>query len=240
MNSGLAVSLFVCVTAIAATALARARLSVVRISAGLVPPYLGVILIFSKSLAAIVYGLFFVPLAAVMRARSQMRVATLLSVVVFLYPVLRIANLFPMERAVSLAASINEERAHSLQFRFNHEAGLLNKAQERIFLGWGGFSRSRVWDEKSGRDISVTDGAWIIILGARGVVGFVAIFGLLLIPVFIAHRKLGRIPRRRERLLIAGLSLIIVVYAVDLLPNGLFTNLPFFLAGAFAVNNRRP
>ena len=42
----------------------------------------------------------------------------------------------------------------------------------------------RVYDSDTRRDISVTDGHWIITLGQAGLLGFIAEFGLLTLPIF--------------------------------------------------------
>ncbi len=59
-----------------------------------------------------------------------------------------------------------------------------------------------------------------------------ATFGLLLIPLFLVGRRLRKTTDRGERTLIAATSLILAVTAVDLLPNSLASNYPYFISGA--------
>jgi hypothetical protein len=133
---------------------------------------------------------------------------------------------------VDFSATIDHERAASLKFRFDNEDLLLEKALERPWFGWGGNARYRVINEQ-GIDVSVTDGAWIILLGAYGIVGFSARFALLLLPIIMALRQVGRMNPERQ-VILAGIALMATIYTVDLLPNGLFNELPLFLSGVVA------
>ncbi len=66
-----------------------------------------------------------------------------------------------------IADNISERRAESFKTRIDNENILVVKALERPMFGWGGWGRSRVYDE-DGRDISITDGFWVIVLGVCG------------------------------------------------------------------------
>jgi len=140
--------------------------------------------------------------------------------------------LVPTEKMIDAAKVVSATRADSLEFRFRHEDALMERAKERFVFGWGGYNRSRVHDPKTGQDLSTVDGFWIITTGTRGIMGFACVFGLLLFPIFNAYRRLSRIPNRRDQALIAAVSLMIIMYAVDMIPNGLWLFLPFYLAGA--------
>src|SRR5699024_3988850 len=60
-----------------------------------------------------------------------------------------------------IAHSISDRRADSLQTRLTNEDRLSAKALQRPVFGWGGWGRNRVYN-KYGKDISITDGMWII------------------------------------------------------------------------------
>jgi len=82
----------------------------------------------------------------------------------------------------------NEERAGSLEFRFDAEQLLGEKARQRIIFGWGGWNRNRVYDyNRWGEpiDLTITDSFWMITLGNRGLVGVFSITAALLLPVVI-------------------------------------------------------
>ncbi len=82
-----------------------------------------------------------------------------------------------------IAEKFSPSRASSLQFRFDNETLLLNKAFQGSFVGWGGFNRSRVFDSK-GKDIAVTDGGWIIVYGMNGIYGLSVFLVMIQLPVF--------------------------------------------------------
>jgi hypothetical protein len=60
----------------------------------------------------------------------------------------------------------------------------------------------------------------------------VGVFGLLLIPIWRVNCHLSRIRSRRDRTLLASLSLTLAIRAVDLLPNGFMASVTILLAGA--------
>jgi hypothetical protein len=78
--------------------------------------------------------------------------------------------------------SIGEDRAESLQFRFEQENQLIARALERPAFGWGGWGRNLVRDEND-KNVSVPDGLWIIVLGSHGIVGLLAYGAMTLLPV---------------------------------------------------------
>jgi hypothetical protein len=231
MRTGIAVAMFMLTTAMAAVALARSSplrgLTVPRWK----PAYLTIVLLLCKSTGAITYGLFVLPLLAFMR-RARVRLAVVLAVFLMSFPLLRISQVFPTDAVVSgFEAVAGQERSLSLWFRFWNEDELLAHARDRFWFGWGGYGRFRIYDPFTGQDLSVTDGDWTIVLGSRGLVGFVSIYALLVAGIFLAARRLQRIPDPKDRRLVAALALIVAVNALDLIPNGLFHTLPYFYAG---------
>jgi hypothetical protein len=107
----------------------------------------------------------------------------------------------------------------------------LDKASERILFGWGRFGRSRIFDEW-GKDISVTDGGWIIILGQNGLLGFLAEFGLLALAVFRAASAFKFVDRKNDGIFLAALALIVAINMIDLLPNESLSPWTWLLAGS--------
>jgi hypothetical protein len=94
---------------------------------------------------------------------------------------------------VHAASGITAERAQSIEFRIVNERMLMEKALSRPWLGWGRWGRSRVYDAEDGRDISVTDSLWVILLGTYGLVGLTSMALLLLLPTLLF---LQRFPAR--------------------------------------------
>jgi hypothetical protein len=112
--------------------------------------YLLAILFATKSLAAIVYGAATALVISFVRSRLAMRCAVVLALMVVTYPILRVSDIFPTTVLVRVARKVNEDRAHSLAFRFGNEDRLLDRAMEEPWFGWGGYNRNRVFGEVSG------------------------------------------------------------------------------------------
>jgi len=232
MSEGLATAIFMASTLIAAATLARAGIPVLGYSARPVSAYLGVVLLACKSLASIVIGGASTA-SLVLQPRAVARIALVVCLLATLYPALRLADLVPTQRIVELAETMSDPiRARSLGGRLESEGKMLDKARERFVFGWGTNARNWVFDPMTGETMVQPDGYWILRLGSRGLVGFGASFGLCLVPVVLAWARLGRVAGRRDQILLVGLMLIIAIRMVDWIPNGRWTSLPVFLAGA--------
>jgi len=190
-----------------------------------------IVVILCKSTGAIVYILASLPLLIRRKAKSMVQIAMLLAAIVFLYPVLRFTGAFPVQGVLNASTSLfGSDRSDSMAFRFKNEDVMLARARERPLFGWGSYGRNFVFDTY-GR-ISIPDGYWILTLGQLGVTGFTVAFGLLLVPIFIARRRLKTMTDEQERRLLTGSSLILAIVAVDLIPNGMWGLYPYVLAGA--------
>lgn len=233
MTHGLALALMMLHVTVLATALAKVKISVWKV---LKPKTLAaalfVVLILCKSTGAILYGLMVVPLVWIGRIKTQLRFATVVGALALLYPALQAADLVPIQSMLAAAEFISPARAESLNFRFENEEVLLEKARERVLFGWGSYGRNSLYDAEMGKRISVTDGHWIILLGTRGVVGLLCAFCLALYPIYLLRKRLRLIPDRKDQILLMALGLMITMGVADLIPNGLFNNYPYFVAGA--------
>jgi hypothetical protein len=190
--------------------------------------WLFITLVLAKSLGALLIATVTAPLMLFLTTRPQLIVASVVAATVLLYPMLRGGGFIPVDRFVSFAGMIHSGRAQSLQYRLNNEDILLEKANQRPFFGWGGWGRSRVYDE-SGRDISTTDGRWIIAIGSEGWLGYLARFGLLTLPIILLTLR-----KRKYEVTLAtsALSLLLAGNLVDLIPNATSTPLTWLMAGA--------
>jgi hypothetical protein len=229
---GLIAALFMSTALVAAATLWRVRLRLPTFYPGSAVGWLGVMLVLCKSLASLGYGIVFAPQVMLLKPRMVVRIASLVVLLTFFYPLLRSFDLFPTTELVSVAESISSERADSLKFRFDQEKLLLERVSERPIFGWGRYGRSRVYEEESGKDITVTDGRWIVTLGQFGLVGFFAEFGLLLIPVLGAARALRYAPSFEDKMFLTGLAAISAINTVDLLPNAALSPWNWLIAGA--------
>ncbi|WP_176556165.1 hypothetical protein [Rubellimicrobium rubrum] len=194
------------------------------------------VLIACKSLASIIYVLLICPIILFASFRMQVRIAALLGIMAFSYPLARGLGFVPTTTMVRLAEDIsNPTRAQSLEYRFNNEEVLVERASERPLFGWGIWGRNHVHDPVSGRIMTVTDGRWIVTMGGFGWVGFIAEFGLMLIPLLNLWSR-----RSAQTSLAAGQALILAVIMVDQIPNASFTPITFLYAGALLGWAERP
>jgi hypothetical protein len=135
----------------------------------------------------------------------------------------------------------NVERASSLVFRLDNEAKLSEKARQQPLFGWGGWGRSRIYDE-FGKDIAVTDSLWIITFGNFGTVGLVAWMGALLSPVlaFVLMRYPPNTWWHPQVLPAAVLAIGLVLYVMDCLVNSMVNPIYTLIAGGIAGLVARP
>ncbi|MEX5730224.1 hypothetical protein Ga0609869_003577 [Rhodovulum iodosum] len=244
LQHGLRVGIFIAMCCLAALALFRtARAAPVSAGAGpdrrahpggavrwlLAALWLFVILLISKNFGATLIMLALLPVALLTGPRSQVVVAALLAGTVLVYPALRGGGVIPVQAVEQAIATVDAERAGSFGFRLRQEQSLLEHANRKPVFGWGIWGRSRLYDPRSGTDISTTDGSWILVMGGHGWVGYLARFGLLALPVLMLARR-----REQARLdpVSAGLALILAANLVDLVPNSSMSPLLWLVAGA--------
>lgn len=144
----------------------------------------------------------------------------------------RIAGFWDGTQITHLVAQLDEDRAQSFQFRLDNEDILVAKAMQSPILGWGGWGRSRVFDE-FGKDISITDGLWIQILGTNGLIGLIALYGILLLPLWQCI-SFYRVMPSRDLPVILSLSIATTLYAIDCLPNSMENPTFMLIAGGLA------
>ncbi|EAQ34215.1 membrane protein, putative [Nitrobacter sp. Nb-311A] len=232
MGHGLLAALFMSSSVLAATTLWRNRVNVGVMPSSILAPYLGLVLFLCKSMGALIYGVVGGSLIIFTKPKTQVRIAVVLVAISLAFPLLRSLNLVPTTQVVELAKQISEARGESLEFRFENENKLLQRAFERPWFGWGRFGRSRIYDANSGRDTSVTDGRWIIDIGQFGLIGFFSEFGLLAISVFRAAASFQYLSSRKEQLMFTTLILIVAISVFDLLPNSGLIPWTWLISGA--------
>lgn len=137
------------------------------------------------------WGLFAIGLM-IMFSAKWLRSGFLLWIVlagIVIYLVLGVTGSFHGEGVVSfITNNFSAERAQSLEFRFDNEEILGERAREQMIWGWGGWGRNRVFEYNWAgelEDVSVTDSLWIIAFGTRGIVGLFGLIGTFLFPVIV-------------------------------------------------------
>lgn len=232
VGHGLVTAFYLMSAVLAATALWRAKMRAGPVGGALAASYLGGVLMLSHSLGALAYAVIVAPLIALTRPRLQVRIAAVVAILAVIYPLARMGDLVPTQTLLEMSASFSADREESLGFRFNQEEQLLARAGERLMFGWGGYSRGHVYDIETGKDLSVLDGVWIIVLSAFGVTGFVALFGLLTLPIFRASAALRFCQTRRDAVLLGATTVILAVNVMDLLPNSPLTPWTWLICGS--------
>jgi len=202
-----------------------------RFSAKQLTAYLFVVLIFCKSVASIVYGAVMLPIMHWGPVGLQMKIAKIIGLLAITYPLLRLYDIVPLSDLLQFVSGFDAERGQSLGYRFDMEAMMLEHSRDQFFFGWGGWGRNRVYSETGG-DLTVTDGYWMIELGSYGLIGFLSIFGLLVVPIFKAASVLKKKVNLIDKVTLSGMSLILAINVFDLLPNDTLTPLTWLIAGS--------
>jgi len=232
LNHGLWVAFFAMTAAMSALALWKSDRSVHRGIYLLLAGYLGIVLVLSKSLGAVLFAVILTPLIILLGRRAQIFLAFLIVLPVLAYPVLKSTSLMPSGWLLEQAQKVSDDREASLKFRFYNEDILLERANEKPLFGWGSWGRNHLHDPNNGKITTVTDGRWIIVFGVFGWLGFVAEFGLLTLPLFVLWQKTRRLPPSSISPYAGAIALILAINIVDLLPNATLTPLTWLLSGA--------
>lgn len=230
---GLTLALFTAGAVLASIVFVRMKSRIMRFPSGMVAVYLSGLLVLCKTLGAVLYAAIFAPLILFTRPRTWVKLSCAASLVVCAYPLLRNHGLAPTQLISEVAQTVSPQRSASFQTRVENEEDLLQKANQKPWFGWGGWGRNRIFDQATGKDMSITDGGWIIYYGTSGWIGFLSLFGLLAVAQFRALRAMDKeiTPATMVR---GGLSLLLAVNVIDSIPNGSELPLMFLLAGSIA------
>ncbi|MEE4187000.1 MAG: O-antigen ligase family protein [Roseobacter sp.] len=225
LQHGLRVSIFLTAAVLVTVGLARVSEGKARVGFLAAALVLLVSLVLSKSLGALMIALIFAPIMLFAPRRMLILAAACTATLVLLYPILRGTSLVPLDSIQNFASGINEKRGQSFGTRLYFEEVLLARAQERPFFGWGGWGRNLY----IGEERAIPDGQWIIILGRYGWVGFLAIFGLLVLPAILLFKRWKKDGIGMETAVIAA---ALAASVIDLIPNSGLTPDKWLLAGA--------
>ena len=240
-DNGLALATFMAVSTIAAAAIARTGLPLPWVGRGFglpkIPTPLArnivtVGLLLARNVAGMVYGVSF--FAAYALARKQLAAMLGLGLVLLacIYPTLRMVDLFPYEEIVEFARQYLPERAHSLEGRFLEEEHVLGQIGDRLWLGWGTYSRIP-GAEGFGQGEVGLDGWVTIKIGTSGVLGVALYYFVFAAPAIRAWFGMRRTNRTGQILLGAMIGMV-AIRMIDMIINGWWNCFPIFLAGVTA------
>jgi hypothetical protein len=178
--------------------------------------------VFCKSTGALVLLMSGLACLFTIRKLGRATPALLMCLPAILYPTIRAGGYWDGMQMVQLAEStVGRERAQSLEFRLQNEDILSTKALQRYWWGWGRFGRSRVLNEY-GKDISTTDGEWIIALGTSGVVGLAAVTAIYLLPVIrLWWRLKAPLWADPSFAAVTAFAMILTLYSIDNILNAM-------------------
>ncbi len=97
--------------------------------------YLFAVLLLAKSLGAMIFAVALIPCVLLLGTVMQIRVALLIGLLAVAYPILKGADLVPQDQLLAKAAKIDPARAASLEFRFDNENILLERAYLKPVFG---------------------------------------------------------------------------------------------------------
>jgi len=227
LGHGLWVSIFIVTVLSSALTLSKVKIKLTKQPNFIVLGYLFLLLLFAKGFGATLLGMVVFVSITFLSVQLNNRLALIITLVAVTYPLLCVLNVFPHDYLIENIQLIDSAQAGSLQFRFGHEAALLDRALEKIVFGWGAWGRNRLPD-------SVVDGYWISVIGMYGTVGFVAIFGLMLSGVLRASIVFKNLTETRDKVLMTGHAILVSVLVLDQIPNHSENPLFWFLIGSLA------
>ena len=232
MPHGLWVAFFAFMVAMAAAARARSAPADQTGKLLLVVGFGFFLVVLTKSMGPLIYTLIFVPSVLILRPRLHLLLGVVIVSLVIAYPMLRGSGVVPTHEIIQEVQQISEERAQSLEYRFNNEDLILNHVADKPLFGWGGWGRFMVYDPATGESLTVVDGQWIIVIGNYGWLGYIAMFGLLALPVFSIWREARRPGAQPVPVTVSALVLVLAVNMLDLLPNATLIPFTWLMAGA--------
>ena len=232
IGHGLGLAFWFSTCLIAAAALQKNKIRYSMFSGTKILCYMLIMLVLCKTWSALAYGLFGVLFITKFSPNKQIKLSLLFAALILLYPLSKTTGVFPDKEIVSNIKDISVERAQSLEFRFQNEDILLKHALEKPYFGWNGWGRNRLYSGWDGKDLTVTDGQWIIEFGINGAVGFLFYYAILLMPLYYAMKKVDYIEDDKDKIYFSTLAFILAIGIIDSIPNTGMGSMHLLFAGA--------
>jgi hypothetical protein len=248
MQHGLMVGMWMMTVTLTAIwlAIARERKQVWGYSLSLLIPVLIFTVIWCRSTGAYIYFVFgLLVLFTAKWGKTSLLLMALIGVIIY-FVYTNVNGTFPSQDVLERLGHIfPAERLESLQFRWDNEALLSEKARRNIWFGWGGWERNRVFEENSWgdlKDVSVTDSLWIIIFGKRGMVGLYSLTASLVLPtiLFAWTRYPAKLWFHPKVAPAAALCVAMTLFMLDSLINDMYIPIFSLISGAVTGLNIKP
>jgi hypothetical protein len=162
-----------------------------------------------------------------------------------LYIGIRVTGSITIADVQSTAASVFDEgRTDSLRIRLVQEELFTARAMERPMFGWGRASRAWPMDAYTGREmVGMWDSLWIIFFSLNGFFGLATWIICMLTGPWLTLRRIIKTttPQRAESSIVieAMLSLIVIIFMVDSLFNGMVNTVYILISGAIVSSALR-
>lgn len=156
------------------------------------------------------------------------------------YIALRSTDTIPVERVASVAEwLVDEERVESLSVRLKQENLFSAKAWNKKYFGWGGYERGWPTAPDTGEKlISMVDSLWVNTFSMYGLFGLVSLhLSMLLGPWLTLRAALSQSPQAQEIVYAPLLSLIVVLFMIDSLFNGMVGPIYIVISGALITQH---
>jgi hypothetical protein len=153
----------------------------------------------------------------------------------YLYYNTQAGGYFSDQLVGGLSQIFPEDRVASLAFRLNNEELLVNRAQDHMLFGWGGWGRSRAINPETGR-LTIQDSLWVLAFGENGIVGLISLFTAMLLPVAALFwlRYPARTWSNPKVAPAAVLALMLLLYVVDCILNAMVNPIYILACGGIA------
>jgi hypothetical protein len=243
IGHGLALAFWFVTCIIGALALFKSNLKVMRLFGLPLIIYLIVVLVLCKTVSVVLYLIFAVILIFILKEKRQLKYSLILALFVFIYPFNVATQVVKNSDVLEYVGEYSQDRADSLQTRLENEERLMERALERPFFGWAGWGRNRVYSW--GKDITITDGMWIMAFGVYGALGFIFYYLMLIYPILKALKNHRYITDDNDKILFITLAIILAIGIFDSIPNAGMMPIHLLLAGAllgqaeFIVNQQK-
>ena len=196
--------------------------------------FLVFVAVLCKNLGATTLLLSGIGMLRLMRKRKSALLLWLITLVPVAYVAVRSTGTWDGSEVTEAAGMIHPDRAISFSFRIMMENILVEKALQRPVFGWGGWGRSRVFNDM-GEDVVIADGMWVIALGETGLWGLTMLILTLLLPVVSIILRFDRRYWPLEWASpILAMTILLATWSVDNLVNGFPNSLVLLGAGAIA------
>ena len=169
---------------------------------------------------------------------TSIRPFQVLLLIIPFYIALRISGVLAGSTIENFASQfVDISRLQSLELRLHEEDLFIQKMLQRPLLGWGRIGRARQVSSTTGEKIGIPiDALWLIVVSLKGMFGLGSLFLGMLIGPWRALRYLAKKSKMIGRYSIFPLllSLIVMMFLIDSLMNGMINQVYIVISGALS------